>query len=95
MNTAVVQIRKLISKNKAVAAGLTAFGLALAGAAQNAIADGVIDTSQIEIAGGGLVAAIIIAGVTYLTSAGDAEVELPQPDKQGEGIVTELGATRP
>lgn len=77
MNVAVVQVRKLLSKNKAIAAGLTAFGLALAGAAQNAIADGVIDTSQVEIAGGGLVAACIIAGVTWLVSAGDAEVEVP------------------
>jgi len=75
MNTVVVKVRRLISKNKAVAAGLTTFGGALATAAASWISTGNLDPSEVRVAAGGFVLALITAGVTYATSAGDAEVE--------------------
>lgn len=85
-NTVIVEVRRLLDKNKAVAAGLTAFSLALAAALANLIETGDVDWTEARIAGGGLVAALIVAGVTYLVSPGSAEVDgasargLVQPD---------------
>jgi hypothetical protein len=75
VNTTVVKVRKLISKNKAIAAGVTTLSGAVGTAAVSAIVTGKVDPTEIRTAAGGLVLAVITYVATYLTSAGDAEVE--------------------
>jgi hypothetical protein len=75
VNTTVVKVRKLISKNKAIAAGVTTLSGAVGTAAVSAIVTGSIDPTEIRTAAGGLVLALVTYGATYLTSAGTAEVE--------------------
>lgn len=78
MNVTVLKVRKLISANKAIAAGVTTFLGVVGTAAVSVIVTGNVDPTEIRTAGGGLVLALITAGATYLTSAGDAQVELPR-----------------
>lgn len=77
MSNVIVTVQRLVGKSKAIAAGLTTFGIAVATAAERAIATGDVDMTQVRITGGGLVAAIIVAGVTYIVHPGRAEVKLP------------------
>jgi hypothetical protein len=81
MNTAVVKIRRLISSNKAIAAGITSFAGAVGGAVVSWIGSGVFDATEIRLSAGGLVLALITAGATWLTSAGKAEIDTPQFDQ--------------
>ena len=80
-NTAVVQVRRLVSKNKAVAAGVSALASSLGLAVASWIGSGEFDAAETRLSLGSLAVALIAAGATYLTSAGDAEISTPQFDK--------------
>jgi hypothetical protein len=77
-NTTVVKIRRLISNNKAIAAALTSFtGVELAALA-TWIQTGKFDAAETRTAVGGLLLSLGTFAVTWLVSAGDAEVVVPQ-----------------
>lgn len=77
METAVVQVRKLLSKNKAIAAAVTTFGGVLAADAYSLIATGDWNVAETRTAAGAFVLAVLTYGITWATSAGEAEVEVP------------------
>lgn len=79
-NTAVVKVRRLVSNNKAITAGVTPFIGALASTVATWMYSGQFDAAEIRLSAGGLVLALATAGATWLTSAGDAEIE-PQIDQ--------------
>ena len=72
--TIVVQVRRLVSTNKAIAAGVTALAGAVGSAAVSVIVTGNVDPTEVRTAAGGLVLAVITYAATYFTSAGAAEV---------------------
>lgn len=80
MNVAVVKVRRLISKNKAIAAAVTSLGGVLAADAYSLIATGNWNVAETRTAIGAVALAVITYGFTYATSAGDAEIE-PQLDQ--------------
>jgi predicted regulator of Ras-like GTPase activity (Roadblock/LC7/MglB family) len=77
MSTAIVSVRKLISKNKAIAAAVSTLLGSLGSAAVSVIVTGNIDPTEIRTAAGGVVLSLVTYVATYLTNAGDAEVQLP------------------
>lgn len=76
LSTDVVVVRRLISANKAIAAGLSHVATVAAADAAIWIASGNFDATELRVAAGGLASAIITTVVTYFVSAGDAEVEV-------------------
>lgn len=76
MNTALARITRLVSNRKSYAAALTPTILALGTMVANWISSGVLDATELRIAGGGLAVAAATGVVTWLTSAGVAEVEV-------------------
>lgn len=78
MNVVVVKIHRLISSNKAIAAGVTALAGSLGGAAASWIGSGAFDATEVRLSGGALLLAIITAGATWLVSPGEAEVALTE-----------------
>ena len=89
MNTAVVKVRALVSKNKAIAAALTSFAGVELGALVTWIQSGTFDATETRTAVGGLILALGTYAVTWFTSSGDAIVELPQADKSDPGQVVD------
>lgn len=84
MNTAVVKVRRLISKNKAIAAAITTFGGVLAADAYSLIATGDWNVAETRTAAGAFVLSLLTYGVTWFVSAGTAEIETPQFDQSTE-----------
>lgn len=78
MNTVIVNVRRLASANKAVAAGLTSLGLSLSAAAATWIQSGQFDAAEVRTSLGGLAASVIVAGATWLVSSGPAEVSVTE-----------------
>ena len=76
MQTALARVTRLVSNRKAYAAALTPTILAAGTLLSNWISSGVFDATELRIAAGGLATAAATGLVTWLTSAGDAEVEI-------------------
>ena len=76
MQTALARVTRLVSNRKAYAAALTPTILAAGTLLSNWISSGVFDATELRIAAGGLATAAATGIVTWLTSAGDAEVEI-------------------
>jgi hypothetical protein len=73
-NTTIVKVRKLISKNKAIAAAVTSFAGVELATLVTWINTGAFDATETRTAVGGLLLALGTYAVTWATSAGDAEV---------------------
>jgi hypothetical protein len=71
----IVQVEKLLNANKAKAAFLAPFLLALAGVVERYVETGVWDSVQTRIIVGGAMTAIAASVATYLTGAGKATVK--------------------
>lgn len=76
MQTALARVTRLVSNRKSYAAALTPTILALGTLFSNWISSDVFDATELKIAAGGLAVAAATGVVTWLTSAGDAEVEI-------------------
>lgn len=76
MQTALARVTRLVSNRKSYAAALTPTILALGTLLANWISSGVLDTTELRIAASGLAVAGATGVVTWLTGAGDAEVEV-------------------
>lgn len=76
MNTALARVTRLVSNRKAYAAALTPTVLAAGTLLANWISSGVLDATELRIAVAGLATAAATGVVTWLTDAGDAEVEI-------------------
>ncbi len=76
MQTALARVTRLVSNRKAYAAALTPTILAAGTLLSNWISSNVFDATELRIALGGLAVAAATGIVTWLTSAGDAEVEI-------------------
>ena len=76
MHTALARVMRLVSNRKAYAAALTPTILAIGTLLSNWISSGVFDTTELRIALAGAAVAAATGVVTWLTDAGDAEVEI-------------------
>lgn len=76
MQTALARITRLVSNRKAYAAALTPTVFALGTLLANWISSGVLDATELRIAASGLAVAAATGVVTWLTDAGEAEVEV-------------------
>jgi ABC-type phosphate transport system substrate-binding protein len=77
MNTTVVDIVRIIDKNKAIAAFFAPFILTLLGTLGNWIATGQFNADEIRIAGAGLISSAAAALAAYFAKAKTAEVKVP------------------
>lgn len=76
MQTALARVTRLVSNRKSYAAALTPTILALGTLFSNWISSDVFDATELKIAAGGLAVAVATGVVTWLTGAGEAEVEI-------------------